>query len=59
MKDLSEMPHFAKPLFLAFDAQVEFHPVRLVSDLKKAGLKALAKTGSCACLLNPKLPRQN
>jgi len=43
MKDPSEMPHFAEPFFLAFDAQVEFHPVMLPKDLKKAGLKALAK----------------
>jgi len=46
MKDPSEMPHFAEPFFLAFDAQVEFHPVMLPKDLKKAGLKALAKKWS-------------
>jgi len=43
LKDSSEMPKFAEPFFLGFDAEVEFHPVMLVEDLQKAGIKKLAK----------------
>jgi hypothetical protein len=43
LKDSSEMPKYAEPFFLQFDAQVEFHPVMLAEDLEHAGLKALGK----------------
>jgi hypothetical protein len=43
LADSSEMPKFAEPFFLQFDAQVEFHPVMLPEDLEKAGLSGLAK----------------
>ena len=37
VKDESEIPAIAEPWFLAFDAQVEFHPAMTLADLKKAG----------------------
>jgi hypothetical protein len=43
LKDASEMPKFAEPFFLEFDAQVEFHPTMLIGDLEKAKIPALAK----------------
>lgn len=36
VKDESEIPAIAEPWFLAFHAQVEFHPAMTVADLKKA-----------------------
>ncbi len=36
MKDSSQIPAVAEPWFLAFDAQVELHPVMNVDDLKKS-----------------------
>jgi hypothetical protein len=36
LKDTSQIPAVAEPWFLAFDAQVEFHPVMDLEDLKKA-----------------------
>ena len=36
MKDTSEIPAFAEPWFLAFNAHVEFHPVMTVEDLARA-----------------------
>ena len=43
MKDSSEMPKFAEPWFLAFDASVEFLPAMTPEDLKNAGVDAIAK----------------
>ncbi|MBI4566243.1 MAG: DUF3303 family protein [Planctomycetes bacterium] len=43
MKEPSEMPKFAEPWFLAFDATVEFLPVMTPEDLAKAGLEEIAK----------------
>ncbi len=37
MKDASQIPFFAEPWFLAFNANIEFHPVMLPEDLAKAG----------------------
>src|SRR5215831_3678038 len=37
VKDPSQIPSIAEPWFLAFNAQVEFHPAMSVDDLKKAG----------------------
>ncbi len=36
LKDTSQIPAVAEPWFLAFDAQVEFHPAMNLDDLKKA-----------------------
>lgn len=37
MESSSEIPKFAEPWFLAFDAEVELHPVMAPEDLEKAG----------------------
>ena len=37
IEDASEIPAFAEPWFLAFEANVEFAPVMIPEDLKKAG----------------------
>lgn len=36
LKEPSQIPVIAEPLFIAFNAKVEFHPVMNVEDLKKA-----------------------
>jgi hypothetical protein len=36
LNDVSEIPREAEPLFPAFDARVEFEPVMLPEDLRKA-----------------------
>jgi len=36
MKDTSQIPSVAEPWFLAFNAQVEFHPAMSLQDLKNA-----------------------
>ena len=43
MKDASEIPKYAEPWFLLFDASVQFFPVMTPEDLKKAGLEKFAK----------------
>jgi len=43
MSDASEMPRFAEPWFLHFDATVEFLPAMTPQDLERAGLDQLAK----------------
>ena len=43
MKDASEIPKFAEPFFLNFDASVKFLPTMTPQDLQKAGLDNLAK----------------
>ena len=43
MSDTSEIPLFAEPLFLHFDATVEFLPTMTPQDLQRAGLDQLAK----------------
>jgi len=37
MQDASQIPAVAEPWFLAFNAQVEMHPVMVPEDLAKAG----------------------
>ena len=46
MTDVSQIPHYAEPWFLQFNAHVEFHPVMSGDDLGKAGLEALGKKWS-------------
>ena len=41
--DPSRIPAIGEPLFLAFDAAVNFHPVLSPEDLAKAGLEELGK----------------
>ena len=45
LKESSQIPALAEPWFLAFDAQVEFHPAMNVDDLKKsaAGMENAVK----------------
>jgi hypothetical protein len=43
LKDASEIPRYAEPFFLNFDAEVEFHPVMSPQDLGRAGLEELGK----------------
>jgi hypothetical protein len=44
--DPSEVPAFAEPWFLTFNADVEFRVVMTPEDLQKAGLEDLGKTWS-------------
>jgi len=46
MQGTHQMPFFAEPFFLAFNASVEFHPAMRPEDLEKAGpdLERAAKT---------------
>ncbi len=37
MADTAQIPAFAEPWFLAFNAQIELHPVMTPEDLAKAG----------------------
>ena len=39
----SAIPALAEPWFLAFDAEVQFHPAMTLEDLGKAGLEQLGK----------------
>ena len=43
LKDQSEVPKFAEPWFLSFNADVEFHIAMTPDDLGKAGLDMLGK----------------
>jgi hypothetical protein len=43
ISDVSEMPRFAEPWFLLFDATVEFLPTMTPEDLQRAGLDQLGK----------------
>ncbi len=46
VKDPSEIPAFAEPWFLTFNADVEFHAVMSPDDLKRAGLDELGRKWS-------------
>ena len=41
--DSSQVPSFAEPWFLLFNADVQFHVAMTPEDLGRAGLDALAK----------------
>ncbi len=43
MQDTSEIPKYAEPWFLHFDATVKFLPTMTPEDLAKAGLDKLGK----------------
>jgi hypothetical protein len=43
LKDQSEIPRYAEPWFLSFNADVEFHVAMTPEDLGRAGLDALGK----------------
>lgn len=43
MKDNSEIPAYAEPWFLTFNAKIELHPAMTPQDLGAAGLEALGK----------------
>lgn len=43
MNDASQIPFYAEPWFLLFNADVQFHPVMSPEDLGKAGLEELGK----------------
>lgn len=46
MKDNSELPRYAEPWFLHFNATIDIQPAMLPEDLKKAGLGELSKKWS-------------
>jgi hypothetical protein len=43
LKEASQIPAFAEPWFLQFNAKVEFHPTMTPQDLGAAGLESLGK----------------
>ena len=43
MDSASEIPRYAEPFFLYFDAKVEFHPTMSAEDLAAAGLEELGQ----------------
>jgi hypothetical protein len=46
MTDTSQMPAFAEPFFLLFNASVNFEPVMTPEDLAKSGLDEVGKKWS-------------
>lgn len=43
LAEASEIPSFAEPWFLTFNADVEFHPAMTPQDLGSSGLESLGK----------------
>ena len=43
VKEASDIPKFAEPWFLMFNAKVELHPAMTAQDLGASGLDALGK----------------
>jgi hypothetical protein len=43
LKNASDIPKFAEPWFLQFNARLELHPAMTAQDLGAAGLDALGK----------------
>jgi len=46
LKNASDIPAFAEPWFLLFNAKVEFHPAMTAEDLGKSGLDTIGKEWS-------------
>jgi len=46
LAEASQIPAFAEPWFLLFNAKVEIHPAMTLQDLGAAGLEALGKEWS-------------
>ena len=46
ISDASKIPSIAEPLFLNFNADVEFHPVMVPDELARAGLDQIGKKWS-------------
>ncbi len=46
LPDASKIPSLAEPWFLAFDADVELHPVMSPDDLKKSGVDQIGRKWS-------------
>jgi hypothetical protein len=46
LKAASEIPAYAEPWFLTFNAKVEFHPTMIPQDLAASGLDVLGKEWS-------------
>ncbi len=46
VEDASQIPAYAEPWFLTFEADVKFRPVMTVEDLERANLEALGKKWS-------------
>jgi uncharacterized protein (DUF885 family) len=43
INDTSDIPHYAEPFFLIFNAEVQFHPAMTPEDLGRADLAAIGK----------------
>jgi hypothetical protein len=43
LTDNAQIPSLAEPWFLTFEADVQFHPTMIPSDLQRAGLDQLGK----------------
>jgi hypothetical protein len=43
INDTSEIPRYAEPFFLNFNAEVQFHPAMTPEDLGRADLAAIGK----------------
>jgi len=43
MESASEIPKYAEPWFINFDAEVNFMPAMIPDDLKKAGLEEVVR----------------
>jgi uncharacterized protein (DUF885 family) len=43
INDTSDIPHYAEPFFLTFNAEVQFHPAMTPEDLGRADLAAIGK----------------
>jgi hypothetical protein len=46
VSDASQIPALAEPLFLTFEADVQFHPTMTPADLERAGLDKIGKQWS-------------
>ena len=53
LPDPSKIPALAKPWFLGFEADVEFHVVMTPDDLKKAGIACQPSQLPRGCVVHP------